>query len=153
MIPYTGRKHIKGHKTVILEKLYWLMFRYRIEPEDIEMVKDLWNEEQEETYEFDSETEQRIEESDNNLLEEIDKENNLRPIAAIRNQESHEEKQHRFPKMIKSTRAARGIWPPSFGRYRIVYKLNEPIKKWPFINECQANLSQSITTLRYTHNS
>ena len=52
------------------------------------MEEELGNEELEKTYDFHSEIEQDMEESDNELLEETDEENQLRPWFPIRrNQE------------------------------------------------------------------
>ena len=66
------------------------------------MEEELGNEEQEETYNFDSETEQSMEESENELFEVTDEENELRPSSHIRRiQERHEEKQHRFLRIIR----------------------------------------------------
>ena len=52
-----------------------ISFRSRIEPEDVEIEEELGNEEQEDTYDFDSLTAQGMKESNNEPLEETDGEN------------------------------------------------------------------------------
>ena len=58
-------------------------FSFTIKPNNVYMEKELGNEDQEETYNFDSETEKGMENSDNEQLEETDKENELRPRSPI----------------------------------------------------------------------
>ena len=71
----------EGHNTTILGKnrqhvlAHADQFRSRIEPEDVEIEEELGNEEQEDTYDFDSLTAQGMKESNNEPLEETDGEN------------------------------------------------------------------------------
>ena len=90
-------------------------FRSIIEPEGVKMEDELRNEVQGEAYYFVRNTEQNMIGSDNEPFKETDEGNKLKPKSPIRrNQEIHEEKQCRFPSIIRSTRATKRIRPSWF---------------------------------------
>ena len=89
-----------------------------------------------------------MEESDNELLEETDEGNELRPRSPIRKKKDNE-KQHKLPRIIRSPRATN---LSGSGRFSIIYKLYVLIKAVTSINWHLANpFSQSTFTLQDIH--